>query len=411
MSNAARSSFNLAKIACSLMLTASMLSGCMTNSKLRLMETFSFQRNEATGSVSPTAAPVEKTATIDKTVTNSAAKAPVAPRSAWCNYTAADAGAEASILRSPTLNASASDGGSKSISLGMNLLDFAKANEVENVAQLRCQQKQSEGSLSILLLVANQSNTALGSAAKANYLSQSMGKLDAVAAQSRDLLNSGDITAAEASMIETRLARVRQSHAEAKVEAAKVETIAGGKGLTVPNAASRLRFAEQKLQESNARMRTLNAMSVNVETGWQANDRNVLTTSSGSGQFFGKVSVGLRFGAISPNRMRYEEAAQQARVAALGESYTGIVWQSDRAAESVESARKGLATSHGAIAGALNNARETLAALRGSDRVELASTQLIAEVDVIALAAELAAIDASLATLKSNSELARSTNR
>ena len=76
--------------------------------------------------------------------------------------------------------------------------------------------KLSEGSLQASLLIAGQSVTALGASAKAAYLGQSLGKLDAIAAQSRARLAEGVITAPEHSLIIARIARVRQEQAAAK---------------------------------------------------------------------------------------------------------------------------------------------------------------------------------------------------
>jgi hypothetical protein len=410
MSNAARSSFKVARLALALTL-ASALTGCATSGKLGFIDSLLPQKAVMTGSVSKAEAVSAPKSTKEKKDTIVTATVPARPKSQWCNYIAADAGAEASILRSPTLNASASDGGASTISLGMNLLDFMKADMIEETAQLRCEQKATEGSLQAMLVVANQSSTALGAGAKAAHLKNNLGRLDSVAAQTNELLEAGYITGAEASMVETRIAQVRQSYSSAATDAAKLAGIAGGKTLTVTRAASRLRAAEQKLQETNARMRTLNALNVNVETGWQRRDSDVVTTSSDSGAFFGKVSLGLRIGAISPQRMAYEEEAKAARVAALNETYTGIVWQSDQAGQSVETARKNLGAARKAIAGALTKARQTLDSLRGSDRIELASTQLVAEIDTISLGAELVGIDASLKALKENGALVGSSNQ
>ena len=278
----------------------------------------------------------EATAAIDTKITTAAV--PELPQSdpAWCRYLAADAGAEASILRSPTLSASASDGGSKSVSLGMNLVDFAKADEIEKAAKLRCEQKVSEGSLQASLLIAGQSVTALGASAKAAYLGQSLGKLDAIAAQSRARLVEGVITAPEHSLITARIARVRQEQAAAKSDALKIESIDGGKALLISDAASKLQKAEEELQASNSRMRSLNAMSVNLETGWTRRDDALLTISSGEANYYGKVSVGVRLGAMGPARRRYEDAAMQARIEALSEPYTGIVWQAARGEDNIK---------------------------------------------------------------------------
>ena len=64
-----------------------------------------------------------------------------------------------------------------------------------------------------------------------------------------------------------------------------------------------------------------------------------------------------------------------------------------------------------ALAAAQSNARRTLGELRGTDRIELASTKLIAEVDVISLTGDLAAIDATLVALGKNAELVGAVNQ
>jgi hypothetical protein len=422
MSTAARSSFKRAFAGIAAALACGIASGCNTTSALTLAgpsiaapvaeEDFAFSDVEiAKVPVPANLPPRDEASVIDTKITTAAV--PELPQSdpAWCRYLAADAGAEASILRSPTLSASASDGGSKSVSLGMNLVDFAKAGEIEKAAKLRCEQKLSEGSLQASLMIAGQSVTALGASAKAAYLGQELGRLDSVAAQSRARLAEGIITAPEHSLITARIARVRQEQSSAKADALKIESIDGGKALLVADAASRLQQAEEELQASNAKMRSLNAVSVNVETGWTRKDDALLTVSSGTPSYYGKVSVGVRLGAIGPSRRRYEDAALRARVEALSEPYTGIVWQAARGEENIKSNLKSLRASRSAIGSALANARSTLRELRATDRIELASTRLIAEVDVISLTGELAAIDATLAALNENAELASAVNQ
>jgi hypothetical protein len=423
MSNAARSSSKRAVFAgIAAALACGIASGCNTTSALTLAEPiaaapaiaedFAYSDIEIAKVPLPAEARRKQAdAAIDTKITTAAV--PELPQSdpAWCRYLAADAGAEASILRSPTLSASASDGGSKSVSLGMNLVDFSKANEIEKAARLRCEQKISEGSLQASLLIAGQSVTALGASAKAAYLGQELGRLDVIAAQSRARLSEGVLTAPEQSLITARIARVRQEYSLAKADALKIESMDGGKGLLVSDAASKLQKAEEELQASNARMRSLNAMSVNVETGWTRKDDALLLISSDAPRYYGKVSVGVRLGALGPSRRRYEDAAQQARIEALSEPYTGIVWQAARGEDNIKSNLKSLRASRSAIASALSNARGTLRELRGTDRIELASTRLIAELDVISLTGELAAIDATLASLSENAELAGSVNK
>jgi hypothetical protein len=422
MSNAARSSFKRAIAGIAAALASCAVSGCNTTSALTLAEPSlaapaiaeDFAYSDIAIAKVPLPADLRRkqaNPAIDTKITT--ASVPELPQSdpAWCRYLAADAGAEASILRSPTLSASASDGGSKSVSLGMNLVDFAKADEIEKAARLRCEQKMSEGSLQASLLIAGQSVTALGASAKAAYLGQALGRLDGIAAQSRARLAEGIITAPEHSLIIARIARVRQEQSAAKADALKIESMDGGKALLISDAASKLQKAEEELQASNARMRSLNAVSLNVETGWTRKDDALLTISSGTPNYYGKVSVGVRLGALGPARRRYEEEALQARIEALSEPYTGIVWQSARGEDNIKSNLRSLRVSRSAVASALSNARGTLQELRGSDRIELASTRLIAEVDVISLTGELAAIDATLASLNENADLAGAVNR
>ena len=410
MSTAARYSSRPAAKFLALALAAGLLSGCTTTSALTIAEPEKKTAEIAFEDLAKVPVPVPsprraEEASVDKKAVTASVPARAETKSAWCDYTAADAGAEASILRSPTLSASASDGGSKSVNVGMNLLDFAKAAEIERAAKLRCEQKVTEGSLKAIVALAAQSHSALGAPAKAEHLAKSMPKLDVISSTAKDLLAVGDITAAEASAIEARIAQVRRALSDAKIDASKVEAMSGGKELTVAHAASRLRASEKDLQASSARMRSLNAMSVNVETGWSSKDKDILTTSPENGHFYGKVSVGVRLGAIGPTRRRFEEEAMNARLAALDEPYTGIIWQSDRAAESAEASAKQLLASREAVSSALKGTRSTLSALRGTDRIELASTLLASEIDAIILAAELAAIDASLAAQKENGAL------
>ncbi len=422
MSNAARCSSRRVSAGLAAALACGAASGCNTTSALTLAEPsiaspaaaedFAYSKIEAAAVPVPGKMPGRPEASAVDTKITTAAVAEL-PQSdpAWCRYLAADAGAEASILRSPTLSASASDGGSKSVGLGMNLVDFAKADEIEKAAKLRCEQKISEGSLQAALLVADLSVAALGSSAKADTLGKSLGRLDAIAAQSKARLNEGAITSPEHALIVTRIALVRRAQSEARAQALQLNAAEGGKSLIIADAATRLQQAEEALQASNARMRSLNAVSLNLETGWTRKDDALLTISSGEANYYGKVSVGVRLGALGPARRRYEEEAMRARLEALNEPYTGIVWRAAQGEENIKTNLKTLRASRQAIAAALASARGTLGELRGTDRIELAAARLIAEVDVISLSGELAAIDATLASLRENAELTSDVNR
>ena len=422
MSNAARCSSRRVSAGFAAALACCAASGCNTTSALTLTESSvaapAVAEDFAYSDIAIAKVPLpaetrrkEPAAAVDTKITTAAVAELPQSDPAWCRYLAADAGAEASILRSPTLSASASDGGSKSVGLGMNLVDFAKADEIEKAARLRCEQKLSEGSLQAALLVADLSVAALGSSAKADTLGKSLGRLDGIAAQSKARLNEGIITSPEHALIVTRIALVRRAQSEARAQALQMNAAEGGKALIIADAATRLQQAEEALQASNERMRSLNAVSLNLETGWTRKDDALLTISSGEANYYGRVSVGVRLGALGPARRRYEEEAMRARLEALNEPYTGIVWRAAQGEQNIKTNLKTLRASRQAIASALSSARGTLNELRGTDRIELAATRLIAEVDVISLSGELAAIDATLASLRDNAELATNVNQ
>jgi len=92
--------------------------------------------------------------------------------SAACRYLRKSADAEAYIVGSPTLSASSDDEGSGSVNLGMNLLDFHKADLIRASGDARCRLHEASKKIEATLGLGVEANRFASANAKANYICQ-----------------------------------------------------------------------------------------------------------------------------------------------------------------------------------------------------------------------------------------------
>ncbi len=233
----------------------------------------------AAGSPAPASEAAAKTATTTP-VTVSAAPL----RSHWCDYLREDTAAQATILRAPTLSGSIDDNTKASVSLGMSLTGLAKANLMEDAAEVRCQKYLAENGLQKLVFVSPQGLTAAGHRAKLQSIEAQKKEIARLRKKVATLLAAGTMNRERAtaiSMLADEIladAEASRSQADRRLEAS-VSPSASAEAY-----GSQLLAAEAELEDINSRMRTFDSVDVSASVGWNddvdSNGFNTMTSRS-----------------------------------------------------------------------------------------------------------------------------------
>ena len=149
------------------------------------------------------------------------------------------------------------------------------------------------------------------------------------------------------------------------------------------------------MQEVDRVSRSLEAISVTLTAGINRDSRedDALFTEDSA---YAKVTVSYRLGAISPVRSRYEQAAEDARLAALTETGQGSLWFTAEMAKALVRVREGLAIQRDRLQAAIAEARGNAAKFSEGYETELYQSKYRAQIDVIKLTADLRGIEGTL---------------
>ncbi|MEO0548122.1 MAG: hypothetical protein AAF035_14410, partial [Pseudomonadota bacterium] len=101
-------------------------------------------------------------------------------RSARCRQILAEAGLDATMLRSATLSATLDQDGKGGLSLGYDVLDLRRARMKIELAQLQCDRYEASVRLAQLLVTSTQALSRAGYLAKADYLGRNRAALKRV---------------------------------------------------------------------------------------------------------------------------------------------------------------------------------------------------------------------------------------
>lgn len=323
--------------------------------------------------------------------------------SAACRYLRKSADAEAYIVGSPTLSASSDDEGSGSVNLGMNLLDFHKADLIRASGDARCRLHEASKKIEATLGLGVEANRFASANAKANYIRENLGFLNSVKKRARDLMNQGSLTVQDTNLVSLRVDELK---AEMQTAQAEADQRRGLPSLDVSQIRSRhgaLVEATNDLQNIEREIRTNDALELSVNTGYRYNEQfNSNLKRTDTDGTFASVSVGVRLGALSQHRIQAEEEAAGARLDALFEENTGTIWKSGFSDRAISRMVADLKKSDRELTSAMSTANDTINRLGAEDRPEILRARLQTKLERVRVGANRAAVRASIRQLEEN---------
>ena len=322
---------------------------------------------------------------------------------AWCRYLRTSAETEATIIGSPSLSASTDDEGSGSVTIGMNLLDFKKAELVRQSSEARCRAYTASKKIEGTLGLAAEETRFASNWAKQSYLRRNLGTLNQIKAQANTYVSNGTITVQDKNAIAANIAQLKAEMNRARAEADKRKDLPGFSVHQVKSRHGALVEATNDLQSIDREIRTTDSLDFSVQTGYRYNGQfNDQLQRNDSDGYFASVKVGVKLGAITQRRAELEDEAASARLDALFEENTGTVWKSGFAEKSIANSLVSLRKSEHSLIEALGQTNDTISKLGDEDRAEVIRTRLIAKIQRIQTLSDLAAVRASIHQLEEN---------
>ncbi len=383
-------------------LTLLALAGCAGQSAL-LGEGFRLSILEAPREVrvvKTAEAPALKPTVIDRaTVITPVATTP-SRLPAWCEYLMEDTAAQTTIMRSPRLSGSSADDGKSSLSLGVSVSDFAKANVLEETAEVRCRRYMAETGLQKLVFLSPQGLTSAGFRAKANAIAKRKSEIVALRRHVSHAMNDGYLDREKATMLMGLADQIFAEAGNAKSQADRRTSDLLGSRDRASILGRELLRAEADLEDLNSRMRTFDSVDVSLSAGW-SDDVTRDNFSVDRNGFSGRLSVSMKLGAALPQRFEHEKRAKQARLRAVTEE-GGALWQVNVLRLAHERAIEGLIDSSSKIDSAIAETRKLVATLKGVEAPEFQGTGIQAKFRLIQLESDKAAVLGSIAEIREN---------
>ena len=310
--------------------------------------------------------------------------------SAWCQYLKEDSAAEATILRSPSINGSVDDSGKLGVSLGISISSFTKARLIEEAAQVKCRSHLAHEGLQKRAVVAPLGLTTAGYRAKSISILVRKNDLAELREQIKYELRRGNITAEKAASLSVLIDEINLEGNVAKLQAAQLPQVA----VKAPEAGAfgeDLIQAEAELDAINKKIRAAEAVDVSINAGWDdLGLRDGFDVQDDS--FGGKVSVSFKLGAVAPQRFEHERRARDAKLRSLQEQVNAP----ERQIAAQRQALAELAQSQAKLNETLADTIKLVKVLDSVSSPEFAGTFIAAKIQVVRLLAEKAAVDGSI---------------
>ncbi len=321
----------------------------------------------------------------------------VSKLSARCRYIFATAGADATLLRTPTVSGEIDHDGNLGASIAYDVVDMRRARLKEELADADCRRASAISKITSLLVTSPQSLTRAGYVAKANSLRNSRSKLNNVRRQIRNGVSEGLITTQTATVLRQTVDRVQAQEARIRGEASRRDVVDAVQIQSVEGLDRELVAAEEEVARISREVRQANTFNVNVSGGYNVPEEDNAFISSNRDDFYGNVKMSVRLGAFSSKRQAYEDEVTSARMDGLFEDQSGVFWRvrelqkaNARALNSLLVQRREVAA---ALSESLNNSRLGSAAYEP----ELFVPKVRGQIDAVTLKAELAGLDATIA--------------
>jgi hypothetical protein len=320
--------------------------------------------------------------------------------SAWCQYLKEDSAAEATILRSPSLNGSMDDSGKLGVSLGVSVSDFTKARLIEKAAQVKCRSHLAQEGLQKRAVVAQVGLTAGGHRAKSISILVRKDELAELREQIKYELRRGNITAEKAASLSGLIDEINLEGKVAKLQATRPMPVVV-KAAEARPFGEELIQAEAELDAINRKIRTAEAVDISVSAGW--NDLGLRDGFDGQEDSFGgKVSVSFKLGAVAPQRFEHEQRAKDAKLKALQEQVNAPDMQAAVQRQAQQQALADLTQSQAKLNETLADTIKLVKVLGSVSSPEFTGTFIAAKIQVVRLLAEKAAVDGSIDEIRQN---------
>lgn len=320
---------------------------------------------------------------------------------AGCRYILALTGAETTILRSPSLSSDVDDEGSVGVTLGYDVLDLKRASLKEELAIAQCHRQEAAQKISQMLVTSPQALTRAGYLAKARSLKRDEPKLLAISRQIEHSLRDGEITLPRANGLRQLVNLVQSRAASANGEAARREVFDKILATDLRQVDKQLTASSRRIQQIERKLRTTDALEMRVSGGYNTDtDRGRENFFNDDAELYANVKMSVRLGAFAPARQAFEDEAERARLDRLSEENSGILWRAVEIRRANQKARDALIAQHKDLQKAYDEAVRSRKIASGKHEEELRAIALRAQVDVIALKAEIAGIKATIADTK-----------
>jgi len=322
---------------------------------------------------------------------------------AWCRYLRTSAETEATIVGSPSVSASSDDDGSGSVTIGMNLLDFKKADLIRQSGNARCRAHTASRKIEGTLGLAAEETSFAANWAKQDYVRRNMSTLNRIQAQAAGLVSGGSMTVQDKNAIAARISELKAEMNKARAEADKRKDLPGFSLDQIKSRNGALVEATNDLQNIERDLRTTDAIDLSVQTGYRYNGEfnNQLQRNNDDG-YFASVKVGVKLGALTQRRQDLEGEAASARLDALFEENTGTVWKTGFVEKSIANSLVSLRKSERSLSAALAQTNDTISKLENAERTEVIRTQMSARIERVKLLSDIAAVRASIKQLEDN---------
>jgi len=317
--------------------------------------------------------------------------------SASCRHLLALTGIETKLLRSPTVSAEGDDDGDMAVSIGYDVVDLRRARLKEELAVAKCRRHNVSAKLGSFLITSPQALSRAGYLAKANSLRASRGSFNAIRARIRRELNRGTLTYQRANLLKQHLQQIIARESKARGEAARREAVDDFQLQNAKGLDQSLIASERRIHHLNRKIRTADAVKLRLTGGYGVEESSTGVARSTNDEAYAKAKLSVRLGAFDPRRQELEDIAEEARIQGLYEEQSGVFWRAGEIASANRRALSALTRQRQEILEALAQTRRT-AAIRDADyETELMMPRLRARIDVLALKAELAGLDATIA--------------
>ncbi len=318
----------------------------------------------------------------------------------WCRYLKENAAADATVVRSPSVNGSVDDQGRASLGVGVSITSMMKANLLETSAEAKCRRYLAEKGLKSIVLSAPAGLSVAGYRAKADAILSRRSEISQLRARTAGLLAEGAIDQQRATAINLLADQLVADAEEARSQADMRNSEVRASNGNAQALSGELLKAESELADADSQMRTYDAVDLSLRAGWN-DDVNNQGVQVSNNSLSGKMTFSVKLGAASPSRFEHERAASDARLKAVQYEEGSPIWQATELRKAYERSLSGLRDSQSQVTGARDRAAAFVRQLQAQNSPEFEPELIAAKLQLMRLGSIKAGIDASLSEVQS----------